>query len=60
MLGGWGGGGKYSHILGMAIRVCAAGKGIVFKPFTLGKDLLIIENWSRMGSRLNNNSFLFT
>ena len=32
-----GGGGReegYSHIL--AIRVCAAGKGMVFKPFTLG------------------------
>ena len=32
---GWGrGGGGYSHIL--AIRVCAAGKGMVFKPFVLG------------------------
>ena len=29
-----GGGGGYSHIL--AIRVCATGKGMVFKPFTLG------------------------
>ena len=28
---GWGGG--YSRIL--AIRVCAAGKGMVFKPFSL-------------------------
>ena len=27
------GGGGYSHIL--AIRVCAAGKGLVFKPFSL-------------------------
>ena len=27
------GGGGYSHIL--AIRVCAAGRGMVFKPFTL-------------------------
>ena len=26
-------GGGYSHIL--AIRVCAAGRGMVFKPFTL-------------------------
>ena len=42
----------------MAIRVCAAGKGMVFKPFGLVKDmvfkqfglvegLVIIENWSR-------------
>ena len=30
---GWGGGG-YSHIF--VIRVCAAGKGMVFEPFTLG------------------------
>ena len=28
------GGGGYSHIL--AIQACAAGKGMVFKPFTLG------------------------
>ena len=28
-----GGGGGYSHIL--AIRLCAAGKGMVFKPFGL-------------------------
>ena len=28
-----GGGGGYSHIL--AIQVCAAGKGMVFKPFSL-------------------------
>ena len=28
-----GGGGGYSHIL--AIPVCAAGKGMVFKPFSL-------------------------
>ena len=32
--GGGGGGGVYSHIL--ALRVCAAGKSMVFKPFTLG------------------------
>ena len=38
-------GGEYSHIL--AIRVCAAGKGMVFKPFGLVKGLVIIENWSR-------------
>ena len=44
---GWGG---YSHLL--AIRVCAAGKGMVFKPFTLGLGLIIIENWFRGGSRL--------
>ena len=29
----WGGGGGYSHIL--AIRVCATGEGMVFKPFGL-------------------------
>ena len=27
------GGGEYSHIF--AIRICAAGKGMVFKPFDL-------------------------
>ena len=32
--GGGGQPGGYSHIL--AIRVCAAGKGMVFKPFTQG------------------------
>ena len=39
----WGrGGGRYSQIL--AIRVCAAGKGVVLKPFTpLGQGLVIIE-----------------
>ena len=31
--GGGGGGWGYSHIL--AVRVCAAGKGMVFKPFSL-------------------------
>ena len=30
---GGGGGGEYSHIL--AVRVCAAGEGMVFKPFGL-------------------------
>ena len=47
------GGGGYSHI--MAMRVCAAGKGIVFKPFTLGWGLVIIENWSSIGSRLTES-----
>ena len=32
--GGGGGARGYSHIL--TIRVCAPGKGMVFKPFTLG------------------------
>ena len=36
--------GSGSHIL--TIRVYAAGKGIVFKPFTLG--LVITESWSRI------------
>ena len=39
-----GGGVSGSHIL--TIRVYAAGKGIVFKPFTLG--LVITESWSRI------------
>ena len=43
-------GGGYSHIL--AIRVCATVKGMVFKPFSLGSGPVIIENWSRIGSRL--------
>ena len=38
------------HIL--AIRVCAAAEGMVFKPCSLGLGLVIIENWSRLGSRL--------
>ena len=47
------GGGGYSYIL--AIRVCDAGEGMVFKPFGLVKGmvfnpfglvcLVIIENW---------------
>ena len=48
------GGGGYAHIL--AIRVCAAEKGMVFKPFTLGQGLVIIENWSRIGSRSSDYS----
>ena len=36
----------------LAIRVCAAGKGMVCKPFGLVKGLVIIENWSNKGSRL--------
>ena len=47
---GGGGGGEYSHIL--AIRVCAAGKGMVFKPFSLVEGLVITKNWSSIGSRL--------
>ena len=43
----WGG---YSYIL--AIRVCAAGKGMVFKPFTLEQGLVIMGKWSRIASRL--------
>ena len=38
------GGGWYSHIL--AIWECAAGEGMVFKPFGLVKGPAIIENWS--------------
>ena len=45
--------GGYSHIL--AIRVCAAGEGMVFKPFGLVKCLVIIENWSSIGSRLTGS-----
>ena len=41
----------YSHIL--AIRICAAVEGMVFKPFGLVKGLVIIEleNSSSIGSR---------
>ena len=40
----------------LAIRVCAAGKGIVFKPFGLVlARLVIIENWSSIGSRLTGS-----
>ena len=28
---------------------CATGKGMVFKPFTLGQGLVIIENWLKQG-----------
>ena len=44
------GGGGYSHIL--AKRVCAAGEGMVFKPLGLVEGLVIIENWSSIGSHL--------
>ena len=44
------GGGGYSYIL--ALRVRAAGKGVVLKPFALEYRLVIIDNWSRIGSRL--------
>ena len=47
------GGGGYSHIL--VIQVCATGKGLVFKPFTLGWGLVIVDNWSRIGSRLTGS-----
>ena len=47
------GGGGYSHIL--AIWVCAAGKGMVFKPFSLVLGLVIIENWSSIGSHLTGS-----
>ena len=48
-----GGGGGYSHIL--AIWICAAGKSMVFKPFGLVLGLVIIENWSSIGSRLTGS-----
>ena len=48
---GGGGEGGYSQVL--AIRVCAAGKGMVFKPFSMVLGLVIIENWSSIGSRFN-------
>ena len=47
------GGGEGSHIL--AIRVLATGKSTVFKPFSLVKGLVIIENWSSLGSRLTGS-----
>ena len=46
-------GGGYSHIL--SIRVCAAGKGMVLKPFNLEKGLVITENWSRIWFRLTGS-----
>ena len=49
MPGGWG----YPHIL--AIQVCAAGKGMIFKPNALGYGLVIIENWSRIESCLTGS-----
>ena len=48
-----GGGGGYSQVL--AIRVCAAGKGVVFKPFSMVLGLVIIENWSSIGSHLTGS-----
>ena len=51
--GGRRGGGGNSHIL--AIRVRAAGKGMVFKPFSLVQGLVIIEIWSSIGSRLTGS-----
>ena len=46
-------GGGYSHIL--AIRVCAAGESMVFKPFGLVNGLVIIENWSSTECRLTGS-----
>ena len=43
-------GGVILYIL--ARRVCAAGKGVVFKPFTLEQGLVIMGKWSRIASRL--------
>ena len=54
----------YSHTL--AIQGCAAGEGMVFKPFGLVKGMVfqtiwsgrgsrIIENWSSIGSRLTGS-----
>ena len=34
------------------MRVCAAGKGMVFKSFSPVQGLVIRENWSSIGSRL--------
>ena len=48
--GGGVGGVGYSHIL--AIWVCATGEGMVFKPFGLVEDLVIIVNWSSIGFHL--------
>ena len=28
---------------------------MIFKPFTLGEGLVIIENWSRIGCRLTGS-----
>ena len=47
-------GGGSSCIL-LAIWVYAAGKGVVFKLFALGQGLVIIENWSRIGSHLTGS-----
>ena len=43
----------YSYIL--AVRVCAAGKGMVFTSFGLVKGQVIIENWSSIGSCLTGS-----
>ena len=48
-----GGGGVLPYI--GYIRVCAAGKGMVFKPFILIWGLVIMENWSSIGSRLTGS-----
>ena len=56
-------GGYYHIFILLAIWVCASGegmvfkpfglvKGMVFKPFGLVKSLVIIENWSSIGSHL--------
>ena len=39
----------------LVIRVCATGEGMVFKPFGLVEGLVIIENWSSIGSRLTGS-----
>ena len=50
---GWGGGGGGEDTpIYWLYRVCAAGKGMVFEPFSLVQGLVIIANWSSIGSRL--------
>ena len=40
--------GGYSHIL--AVRVCTAEEGMVFKPFGLVKGMVFQAIWSGIGS----------
>ena len=45
--------GGYSYIL--AIRICAAGKGMVLQAIYSGINVVIIKNWSRIGLRLKGS-----
>ena len=51
-----GGGGVYSHIL--AIRVCAAGEGMVFKLFGLVKGVVFFQPFGLVRGSSNHRKLV--